>query len=113
MSTPRSIIDRVRIASPCHVPWDSMTGGDHGRYCSRCDAQVFNFSDMTRPEAEDLIRAKHGRLCARYDMCHDGKVMTADCQEMVRLRRRRWVAAVVSLVFHMLIGLSFLLAFSG
>ena len=107
MPRSHSLLDTVRIASPCSVSWESMAGDDRARFCHHCDLHVFNLSAMNQEEAEDLIRQKQGRLCARYYLRADGKVMTADCPELADDRRQRRVTTVVGLVLAMLIGLLF------
>lgn len=94
MSTSLSVLDMVRVASPCPIKWDTMVGDDRVRHCSRCNLHVFNLSEMRREEAETLIQAKQGRLCARYYQRADGTVMTQDCPERSRLLRRRIVWAL-------------------
>jgi len=61
-----------------------MTGDDQSRFCGQCQKNVYNLSNMTRVEAEELIRSKEGHLCVRYYMRPDGKVMTADCPKSVK-----------------------------
>ncbi len=71
-------------------------GDDVVRHCRKCDKDVFNLSNMTRDEAEELIVATAGNLCARYYQRADGSIMTSDCSVGVtRLRRRKLFAAGV------------------
>lgn len=83
------ILDNIRVATPCHVEWDSMTGDDRVRNCDSCKKSVFNLSMMTRDEAETLLRDRTGSLCVRYFQRHDGTVMLADCTIGKRQRRNR------------------------
>src|SRR5688500_8668796 len=48
----------LRIASPCRVSWQSMTGDDHVRHCGQCDKKVFQLSSLTAAAAEALL-AEH------------------------------------------------------
>lgn len=91
------ILDNIRIASPCRADWNAMTGDEHARHCNQCDKQVFNLSEMTRPEAEALIIEKHGQLCARYYKRHDGTILTADCRVGIVAGRKRKLVAAASL----------------
>jgi ankyrin repeat protein len=63
---PTDHLDLVNIASPCHADWDSMIGNDRVRFCSHCNLNVHNFSEMTPKEAMRLIIKLRGRLCVRY-----------------------------------------------
>src|SRR5579871_1632905 len=60
------VLDNIRVASPCKAAWDDMVGDDVVRHCKQCDKDVFNLSNMTRDEAEGVIAATAGNLCARY-----------------------------------------------
>lgn len=88
------VLDNIRIASPCTADWNQMTGDDRARACGTCNKTVYNLSEMTRDEAEALITAREGQLCARYYQRSDGTILLADCTIGARRRRRRrWIAA--------------------
>lgn len=100
------VLDSISIATPCHADWDGMTPVDPSarvRHCAGCDKNVYNLSEMTRADAEALLRAHEGRLCARLYRRDDGSVITADCPVgLAAIRRRvvtgftRAVAAVIA-----------------
>ncbi|MCG3130137.1 MAG: hypothetical protein FLDDKLPJ_00885 [Phycisphaerae bacterium] len=106
-----SLLDRVRVASPCPASWENMTGDDRSRFCGQCNLHVYNLSDMTRDEAESLLRQREGRLCVRYYQRADGTILTRDCPVGLRAVRIRLVktlgavAAVVGLLFSALTAL--------
>jgi hypothetical protein len=107
MSTtrPPPLLESLTIASPCAASWADMTGDERVRHCGLCDQAVYNLSDMTRAEAEALVRGRTGRLCARLYRRSDGTVMTRDCP-VGRLRTvRRRVAAAVGAVGVLLVTL--------
>jgi hypothetical protein len=89
----RSLLDDVRVASPCPASWDEMEGDDRVRHCKACDRQVFYLSAMTRLEAETLL-AEHASPCVRLWRRADGTVMTSDCPVGRRRMRVRNVIAV-------------------
>jgi hypothetical protein len=90
------VLDGVKIASPCTASWDEMKGDDRVRFCGGCEKNVYNLSAMGREEAESLLRAKEGNLCARLYRRADGTVITADCPVGAkRVRRRRLALATV------------------
>ena len=88
------ILDNIRVATPCRADWAQMAGDDRVRACAECHKLVYNLSDLTRGEAEQLIREKEGDLCVRYFQRADGRVMLADCVVGVRRTQRRRIAAV-------------------
>jgi len=106
----QSILDRVRVASPCTARWEDMTGDDRSRFCRHCQKHVFNLSSMTRSEAEALVVAKEGKFCGRFHQRSDGRMLTADCPTGRRLRRRRlakiWAATfgLVALMTTAVVG---------
>lgn len=90
------VLEAVKIASPCNASWDEMKGDDRVRFCGGCEKNVYNLSAMAREEAESLLRAKEGNLCARLYRRADGTVITADCPVGAkRVRRRRLALATV------------------
>jgi hypothetical protein len=96
------LLSQVKIASPCRARWEDMTGDDRSRFCGRCEKHVYNFSAMTAAEAEDLIRAKEGKLCGRYYRRKDGTMLTANCPVGKRayfVRVKALVATAVTLLF--------------
>jgi hypothetical protein len=101
-------LDSIDVAAPCSASWESMTGGDRVRFCQDCSKNVYNLSDMTRKEAEALVRENgEGRLCIRFYRRADGTVLTDNCPVGLRAMRNaivnRW-AVMVSLaaaLFHL------------
>ena len=95
-------LDGIAVASPCSVSWEGMTGDDQVRHCGSCRLNVYNLSEMTRAEAESLVRNREGRLCVRFYRRADGTVITKDCPVGLRAIRRRmalaWSAAAAMFV---------------
>ncbi len=79
MSKFTNPLDNVRVASPCSANWDEMYGNAKQRHCGECEMNVYNLSEMTKQEAENLIINTEGRLCARFYKRADGTVITKDC----------------------------------
>lgn len=97
----RSRLDRIRIASPCPITWEQMSGDDSVRSCNRCQLNVYNLSSLSRAEAEALLASTEGRLCARVYRRSDGTVLTKDCPvglQALRRRMARTAAAVFALI---------------
>src|SRR6185369_11666555 len=105
MGTNPSQIDRLRIATPCPIGWDEMTGDNRVRFCDHCQLNVYNIVEMSRSEAEKLIASTEGRLCARLFRRADGTVLTKDCPVGLRALRRR-VAKRTAAVFAAIVSLS-------
>jgi hypothetical protein len=89
----KSTLQRVDVASPCHVPWDGMQGDARVRHCGDCDKHVFNLSAMPEAEASALVADKEdGEICIRFYRRTDGTVMTSDCgaREQAAVRDTSW-----------------------
>jgi TonB family protein len=84
-----SLLERVEIASPCSVSWESMTGDERARACQLCNLTVYNISQMSRPEAEIFLRERipEQRLCLRLYRRKDGTIITDDCPRSLRMAR--------------------------
>jgi hypothetical protein len=101
------MLPEIKIASPCPARWEQMTGDNRARHCTECDLDVYNFSEMTSAEIEELIAASAGqRLCGRIYQRADGTILTRDCPVGLRAKIRRVsrrltgaLAAAMSLVF--------------
>src|SRR5262245_6938546 len=103
----QSILDKVRIASPCHARWEDMAGNDRARFCGQCRKNVYNFSAMTQAEVESLVRDKEGQLCGRFYRRPDGRMLTADCPTGMQRKRNRLMricAAVAGFMVFLLGG---------
>ncbi len=85
------LLKSARVASPCPMSWDQMTGDDVQRYCGECKLHVFNLSAMTSTDAEALLAdtvASGERLCATFYRRADGTILTQDCPVGVSMARR-------------------------
>lgn len=98
-------LDRVKIAAPCQADWDQMFSfeGERVRFCSQCNLNVYNLSNMTRNEANTLLARTEGRLCVRFYRRADGTVLTENCPVGLRTFKRR-VAWVAQLLLGMLLA---------
>lgn len=62
----RDSVSQFRIASPCSVAWDSMTGNDRVRFCEHCQLSVHNIDLASRKRIRRLIARSGGRICVSY-----------------------------------------------
>src|SRR5258705_6181447 len=109
MSQFNNPLDHVKVAAPCNVDWDGMIGNERSRFCGQCSLNVYNLSDMTKREAEQLIASSEGRLCVKFYRRSDGSILTRNCPVGLQALKRRMsslVRAVTSLVLSFVTGLS-------
>ncbi|HEV8139202.1 MAG TPA: carboxypeptidase-like regulatory domain-containing protein, partial [Pyrinomonadaceae bacterium] len=100
----RAQLDQIRVASPCPVSWEQMTGDNRVRFCNECHLNVYNFAELTRTEAEDLLRTTEGSVCGRLYRRADGTLITKDCPVGLRAVRRR-LKRVAGALFATLISM--------
>lgn len=86
----RDLLSHTSVASPCPASWEAMSGDDKVRFCSECKLNVYNLSEMSKTEAEKLLRSHEGdRLCIRLYLRADGTIITQDCPVGIRLLKIR------------------------
>ena len=101
MATNPTNIDRLRIATPCPISWEQMTGDNRVRFCDHCHLNVYNITELSRSETETLIASTEGRLCARLFRRADGTILTKDCPvglRALRIRVSKRAAAVFAAI---------------
>jgi len=90
-------LDAVPVKFDCPASWKHMSGDERVRHCTHCNRKVYNLSDMSRFEARSLMMREERRLCVRYYLRPDGKMMTKDCGRAVRARVKFRVAMASAL----------------
>lgn len=95
--TSQEMLNDIRIAAPCTVSWESMSGDDQVRFCGSCEKNVFDLSTLSADAAVDLIREKQGRVCIQIYRRRDGTVLTGDCPKGLQ-RLRQGIAKRVACV---------------
>ena len=86
---PLTVLNDLKIASPCPAAWADMDGDDRARFCGSCSKHVYNVSNLTAAEAVSLVEQAEGRTCVRLYRRKDGTVLTADCPVGLRHAVRR------------------------
>lgn len=107
--TIKNPLDLIRIAAPCGADWNAMRGTDSKRFCTMCQLNVYNISEMTREEAEDLFLENEGRICVRLYRREDGTVMTKNCPvglQKLKQKISRIAAAAFGLIAGFMTGIS-------
>lgn len=98
-------VDKLRVASPCPVAWDSMSGDERSRVCDQCDRRVYNLAGMSTSEVKSLVsQQENKRICVRLFRRGDGTVLTNDCPVGLRMLRKR-VGRFAVAAFGSLLGL--------
>lgn len=90
---------RLKVASPCSADLDAMDGDDRCRFCSLCQKNVYNLTELSDAESQQLIKDRGGKVCVRFFQRHDGTVLTSDCPVGAADGRRRIRKRVTALAF--------------
>ncbi len=77
-------IEQLRVAKPCGVGWETMTGDEKKRHCDSCEMSVYNTEAMTAYEINRLITKTDGRICGRIRRRADGTIVTKQCPKGLR-----------------------------
>lgn len=100
--TARRHLDVLKIDDPCPASFADMSGIGAVRYCKLCHENVYDLSQMTKREAEDLIFEAEGRICVQFYQRADGTVVTKDCAPVrfaaARRAARRSLALATAVV---------------
>jgi hypothetical protein len=99
-------LESIQIATPCRADWNQMTGDEQSRFCGSCAKNVYDFSAMTRAEAQQLLLEKEGHLCVRLHRRADGTVITSDCPVGISPVKRSagWLRGLMTAVVTALVG---------
>ena len=99
-------LDNIGVAAPCSAEWAKMSGDERVRHCALCRKNVYNLSDMTRSEAEALIRLKEGKVCVRFFQRADGTILTSNCSVGLRAiqKRLRWIGGGVAALLALFVS---------
>jgi hypothetical protein len=96
-----TMLENIRIASPCSADWEQMRGNDRVRHCGICNLNVYNFSAMTEREIRKLMTRREGLPCVRFYRRRDGTIITRNCPVGVKAVARR-ISRVAGAIFSFL-----------
>ncbi len=103
---PPTLLQRVKVASPCKQSWEDMTGDEKKRHCQRCEKTVYNLSEMTKVEAETLLKNNGSSLCVQFYRRQDGTVMTKDCNDLAKSQKRNRLFGAFALAAATMAGMT-------
>ncbi len=97
---------RLKVASPCEANWDAMTGDEAIRHCGLCKKNVYQISNMTNDQVEELLAEVGEEKCGRFYQRKDGTLVTADCSVGLKRKRRKQAVVGVSAGFLSVLGVA-------
>jgi len=92
----------------CPFSWTEDISGERFRYCSKCQAPVYNLDGLDFAEAEKLIFKRENRKKFVIFRRPDGKFMTSDCPVEKR-KRQQFVGAIALCVCLVIVVVSVLI----
>jgi hypothetical protein len=97
---------RLKVASPCNANWDAMTGDEAIRFCGLCKKNVYQISNMTNDQVEELLADAGEKKCGRFYQRKDGTLVTADCSVGLKRKRRKQAVIGASAGFLSVLGVA-------
>lgn len=97
-----------KIASPCPMSWEGMTGDDRVRYCGQCKLSVYNLTKLSRPQVEQFITAREGNVCVRIYRRDDGTALARNCPVG---RKRAFIKTAIGLAAILVVSVGIWLLF--
>ena len=94
----------VSVATPCPSDWEQMQGDGQVRFCGACKLNVYNLSELTADEARQLLNSSEERMCVRFWVRRDGRLLTRDCPVGLAARAKRKIAATIASIAALFAG---------
>ena len=87
--TAANLSQSVIIDTPCTSDWNEMIGSESVRFCHSCKLNVYNISQFSDREAEEIFaqNLNGNRMCTRLFRRPDGTIMTDNCPRALRRMR--------------------------
>lgn len=114
---PKQVLtaDDYKMATPnCPFVWSENPDNPKERvkYCTNCNAQVYNFSGFDMTETQSLIFKRENRNNAPLYKREDGKFMTSDCPIALKKKKDKQMliggAALVLVLLIIMVVASFM-----
>ncbi|CAN5246243.1 hypothetical protein BH10CYA1_BH10CYA1_09410 [soil metagenome] len=99
---PPVAVKAEKQSSACPFKWEETDSKEKYRYCTKCQAAIYNFDGMELPEAEALIFNRENRDKFTLYSRADGKFMTVDCP--LQKKRQRDLIMGIIVAVALLIG---------
>jgi hypothetical protein len=86
---------KISIPNPCSEDWNQMTASEKGRFCTSCQTQVINFTEMPVEEIKHFLEQETESICGRFSI-HQIELFNATYQELPSPSNlRKWTIAAV------------------
>lgn len=90
--TNNSDIKDIQLRFSCNEDWNNMTVTSDGRFCTRCQKKVYDFTDSKAAEFQQILSENNYRVCGRFTL----QQMAAE--PILLPKWRRWLSAALVLI---------------
>ena len=59
-------MNKFIIPEPCHQNWENMLPEEKGRFCTSCKTKVYDLSQSSDEEIQELYEAENGNMCGKF-----------------------------------------------
>ena len=59
-------MNKFTVPKPCHKNWENMLPEEKGRFCLSCQTKVYDFSQSSDEEIQEIYDAENGDICGRF-----------------------------------------------
>jgi hypothetical protein len=99
---PFKPIDTYRQASPCSSTCAAGTEKEKVTFCEACHLQVYDFTGMELPEAEELIFKRENKRAVVLYKRQDGRFLTSDCPVGANKRQKQILVIAAGIIVALL-----------
>lgn len=57
---------KISIPNPCSENWNEMKADENGRFCSKCETVVTDFTQKTKAEIKQFFQEASSKVCGRF-----------------------------------------------
>lgn len=61
-----NIMNKFTVPKPCHKNWENMLPEEKGRFCLSCQTKVYDFSQSSDEEIQEIYDTENGDICGRF-----------------------------------------------
>lgn len=59
-------MNKFTVPKPCHENWENMLPEEKGRFCTSCKTKVYDFSESSNEQIQEIYDSENGYICGRF-----------------------------------------------
>lgn len=60
-------MNKFTVPKPCHENWENMLPEEQGRFCTSCHKKVYDFTEKSDQEIQEIFDIEKRNLCGKFD----------------------------------------------